>query len=87
MSADHVIKLWDLRNNRCMQTILEKNWPLPHEASPSAMVYDSRRSRVVTVAHQPMYWRHVCCADDQQGHSHPVVAVLYSPEFHLVSLD
>ena len=84
MSADHVIKLWDLRNNRCMQTIVEKSWPQQSEAHPSVMAYEPRRRRVVTATHQPFFWKHMCCADDQQGHSQPLVAVLYSPEFHLV---
>ncbi|KAK9843929.1 hypothetical protein WJX84_008712 [Apatococcus fuscideae] len=83
MSADHVIKLWDLRNNRCMQTIVEKSWPQQSEAHPSVMAYEPRRRRVVTATHQPFFWKHMCCADDQQGHSQPLVAVLYSPEFHL----
>ena len=84
MSSDSIIKLWDLRNNRCMQTIAEKAWPHPSHAHPAAMLYEPRRRRVVTIEHQPMYWKHMCCADDQQGHSQPLVAVLYSPEFHLV---
>lgn len=84
MASDSVIKLWDLRNNRCMQTIAEKAWPHPSHAHPTAMLFEPRRRRVVTIEHQPMYWKHMCCADDQQGHSQPLVAVLYSPEFHLV---
>ncbi len=87
MSSDSIIKLWDLRNNRCMQTITEKAWAHASHAHPTAMIYEPRRNRVVTVQHQPMYWRHMCCADDQQGHNQPLVAVLYSPEFHLVGLQ
>ncbi|KAK9863898.1 hypothetical protein WJX84_009415 [Apatococcus fuscideae] len=83
MSSDSIIKLWDLRNNRCMQTLTEKSWAHTSHAHPAAMIYEPRRNRVVTIQHQPMYWRHMCCADDQQGHSQPLVAVLYSPEFHL----
>ena len=86
MSSDKVIKLWDLRNNRCMQTLTEKSWPHPSHAYPTAMTCVPRRNRIVTIQHQPVYWRHMCCADDQQGHSQPLIAVLYSPEFHLVGV-
>ena len=43
MAADSVIKVWDLRNHRCIQTIADLDWPSPEDAHPSAMMYDPSR--------------------------------------------
>lgn len=49
MSADHVIKVWDLRNNGCVQTIEPDHWPIKgEERHPYAMFFDTMRKRVVT---------------------------------------
>ncbi len=44
MAADNVIKVWDLRNHRCIQTIADVDWPSQEDAHPSAMMYDPARS-------------------------------------------
>ncbi len=43
MAADNVIKVWDLRNHRCIQTIADVDWPSQEDAHPSAMMYDPAR--------------------------------------------
>lgn len=40
MAADNVVKVWDLRNHRCVQTIIDADWPSQEDAHPSAMMYD-----------------------------------------------
>lgn len=40
MAADNVVKVWDLRNHRCVQTITDADWPSQEDAHPSAMMYD-----------------------------------------------
>ena len=43
MAADNVIKVWDLRNHRCIQTITDLDWPSQDDAHPSVMMYDHGR--------------------------------------------
>lgn len=40
MAADNVVKVWDLRNHRCVQTIIDADWPSQEDAHPTAMMYD-----------------------------------------------
>ena len=40
MAADNVVKVWDLRNHRCVQTITDADWPSQEDAHPTAMMYD-----------------------------------------------
>lgn len=42
-AADNVIKVWDLRNHRCIQTITDLDWPSQEDAHPSVMMYDVAR--------------------------------------------
>lgn len=44
MAADNVIKVWDLRNHRCIQTITDLDWPSLEDAHPCVMMYDTARS-------------------------------------------
>lgn len=44
MAADNVIKVWDLRNHRCIQTITDLDWPSQEDAHPCVMMYDTARS-------------------------------------------
>jgi hypothetical protein len=43
LDADSVIKVHDLRTNRCLQTIAGHDWPAAADAKPAALVYDARR--------------------------------------------
>ena len=43
MAADNVIKVWDLRNHRCIQTITDLDWPSQEDAHPCVMMYDPAR--------------------------------------------
>ncbi len=43
LGADSVIKVHDLRTNRCLQTIAAYDWPSPADAKPAALLYDARR--------------------------------------------
>ena len=51
MAADNVIKVWDLRNHRCIQTIADVDWPSQEDAHPSAMMYDPARCAVLLPSH------------------------------------
>jgi hypothetical protein len=86
MAADKVIKIWDLRNHRCIQTITDTDWPTPEDNKPYSLIYDSSRSRMVTAAHCPVVWHHMCVSDDVSGHKHPLVAALYNNFFQVVRM-
>lgn len=51
MAADNVIKVWDLRNHRCIQTIADVDWPSQEDAHPSVMIYDPARSALAPMGH------------------------------------
>ncbi len=50
MAADNVMKVWDLRNHQCIQTIADADWPSREDAHPSAMMYDPVRSAPLLIA-------------------------------------
>ena len=45
LGADSVIKIHDLRTNRCLQTIAAHDWLAAADAKPAALLYDARRRR------------------------------------------
>lgn len=66
MAADNVIKVWDLRNHRCIQTIADVDWPSQEDAHPSAMMYDPARCAVLLPSHiykkLPYTWARLACS-------------------------
>ncbi len=70
MAADNVIKVWDLRNHRCIQTITDVDWPSQEDAHPSAMMYDPARSAVLLPSHiykkLPCKWARLACSAQVQ---------------------
>ena len=66
MAADNVIKVWDLRNHRCIQTIADVDWPSQEDAHPSAMMYDPARCAVLlpsrTYKKSPNTWARQACS-------------------------
>jgi hypothetical protein len=85
LAADKVIKLWDLRNQRCLQTIVAADWPLKEDAAPNCALYDGVRHRLVTAGLRPAVWQHACASDDMGGHREPLVAALFNSAFHVVA--
>uniref|UniRef100_A0A7S0WPJ8 EF-hand domain-containing protein n=1 Tax=Chlamydomonas leiostraca TaxID=1034604 RepID=A0A7S0WPJ8_9CHLO len=84
LSADKVIKVWDLRNHRCLQTITQDDWKRPEEARPHCLVYDSLHRRVITAMNRPYVWVHKMVAQDRTGHMDAVRGVLYNHTFGVV---
>lgn len=60
LAADKVIKIWDLRNHRCVQTITEHEWHTIEDVRPATIMYDTYRHRLVTAVHRPAVWPHMC---------------------------
>lgn len=84
MSVDNVIKVWDLRTNKCTQTITHDEWPQSEDAQPLSMVYDSGRKRLITAARRPYMWQHKLIMKDRTGHRSACVKAVYNSTFFVV---
>ncbi|WIA12480.1 hypothetical protein OEZ85_012515 [Tetradesmus obliquus] len=84
LSIDKSIKVWDLRNHRCLQTINEDDWVRHDDSQPSCIMYDSSRRRLVTAFHRPYVWQHKVITQDRTGHREPVRGALYNAVFGVV---
>ena len=84
MSTDHVIKAWDLRTNKCIQTITADDWPRSDDSEPVAMVFDEGRKRLVTGGRRPFFWEQKLTAMDKSGHRSAVVKAIYNSSFFVV---
>ena len=84
MATDKVIKTWDLRMQRCLQTITPHDWPEAQDARPSAICFDQQDSRLLTAAQRPVSWRQLSAASALAGHSARICAALYNATFDVV---
>ncbi|KAF8071365.1 hypothetical protein HT031_001449 [Scenedesmus sp. PABB004] len=84
LSTDHTIKLWDLRNHRCLQTMTPDDWSRAEDSAPTCMAYDSTRRRLVTAALRPCAWQHKVTSADRTGHREPVRGALFNATFAVV---
>mmetsp|Transcript_13415 Transcript_13415/g.44193 ORF Transcript_13415/g.44193 Transcript_13415/m.44193 type:complete len:870 (+) Transcript_13415:164-2773(+) len=83
LSTDKCIKVWDLRNHKCIQTIIDEEVHRP-ENRITAIMYDAKRSRLVTATSKPTVWPHVCTTKMYTGHEHALCGALYNNNFGLV---
>ncbi|KAG1667639.1 hypothetical protein FOA52_004666 [Chlamydomonas sp. UWO 241] len=84
LSADKVIKVWDLRNHKCLQTLTQDDWMKREEARPHCLMYDSIHKRVVTAMQKPHVWCHKMVAEDRTGHMESVCGALYNSVFDVI---
>ncbi|KAG2498385.1 hypothetical protein HYH03_003644 [Edaphochlamys debaryana] len=84
LSVDKVIKVWDLRNHKCLQTLTEDDWRRPEESKPNCLMYDPSHRRCVTAMSKPYVWVHKMVAQDRTGHMESVRAGLYNSVFGVV---
>ena len=84
-SIDKYMKVWDMRNYRCLQTIQDKANYRPEDRL-SAIVYDPVRSQLLTASTSLRPWPMVKVAKRsvERGHEHPLCAALYNTNFHQV---
>lgn len=68
LSLDRSVKVWDLRNHKCLQTIEADDWPKHVDAHASCMTYDKIRRRLVTCSHRMIVWPHKLISQDKSGH-------------------
>lgn len=76
--------MWDLRTNKCVQTIAQDDWPRADEAAPVSIAYDGTTKRLVTVMKKPYVWQHKLVMQDSAGHRSAVVKVIYNSAFFVV---
>ena len=48
LGADKTVKVWDLRNQKCLQTMTPKDWTSAEDANPTCLAYDAERQRLVS---------------------------------------
>eukprot|EP00775_Hariotina_reticulata_P009116 gene9116-9285_t len=84
LSIDKTIKVWDLRNHKCLQTISEDDWANASDSQATSMIYDNSRRRLVTAFHRPYVWQHKAITQDRTGHREPIRGALYNSLFAVV---
>ena len=84
-SVDKVIKVWDLRTHKCVQTIHDKTAYRPEDRI-TAMSFDAKNSRLLTGTTKLRAWPLVKAAkrSTKPKHEHPLCAALYNHNFHQV---
>ncbi|PRW05751.1 WD repeat-containing on Y chromosome-like [Chlorella sorokiniana] len=80
LSDDHVVRVWDLRNHKCVQALGRQDWLRPEDSKPSAIAYDSSRRRLVCASHRPAVLAHRPVEVDRT-HDSRLVAALYNATF------
>jgi WD40 repeat protein len=87
LSTDKTIKVWDLRTNRCMQTMEDENTYRPEDRI-SVMLHDPKRRQLITGTTKLRPWKQVMKTRQSEGHNSAVVGCLYNYEFDVaVSAD
>ena len=87
LSTDKTIKIWDLRTNRCVQTMEDENTYRPEDRI-SVMMHDPKRRQLVTGTTRLRSWKQVMKTKESEGHNSAVVGCLYNYEFDVaVSAD
>lgn len=87
LSTDKMIKVWDLRSNRCIQTLEDDNVYRPEDRL-TVMMHDSKRRQLLTGTTKLRSWKQVLKTRDSEGHNSAVVGCLYNHEFDIaVSAD
>ncbi|GIL56855.1 hypothetical protein Vafri_12156, partial [Volvox africanus] len=84
LSVDKVIKVWDLRNHKCLQTLTEDDWRRTEESKPNCLMYDAVHRRCVTAVSKPYVWVHKMVAQDRTGHMDPIRAGLFNSIFGVI---
>ncbi|GAX72651.1 hypothetical protein CEUSTIGMA_g107.t1 [Chlamydomonas eustigma] len=84
LSADKMIKVWDLRNHKCLQTISSDDWVRREESRPHCLMYDQIHRRAVTAMTKPYVWVHKMVAQDRTGHMDSVKGAIYNATFDVI---
>ncbi|GAB4819533.1 hypothetical protein N2152v2_006579 [Parachlorella kessleri] len=84
LAEDHTIRVWDLRNHSCVQTINPSEWERGEDSRAEALFYDIRYNRLVTAgSSRPSWWDHRAVQSDK-GHNGRLCSALYNSAFDVV---
>ncbi|KAL3142584.1 hypothetical protein ABBQ38_002902 [Trebouxia sp. C0009 RCD-2024] len=83
LSSDKVIKVWDIRNNRCLQTMTDKQKHRPEDAL-TCLLYDAKQQHLLSGSVLPKVWQAVHLKPDSslRRHLHPVCQLVYNSVYH-----
>ncbi|KXZ56621.1 hypothetical protein GPECTOR_1g56 [Gonium pectorale] len=86
LSTDHIIKIWDIRNHKCVQTLSDRELlSMPQHATDDAVtpvLYDPERRQLVTGYLKPKVWKMTTAgAGATQAHNAAVTRVVYNANF------
>jgi WD40 repeat protein len=80
-SEDKVIKIWDIRTYKCIQTLHDKSIHRPDNVY-TAMLFDSKNTSIVTASSQLQKWPMKRTLTDfkreYKGHRIPIIKVMYN---------
>ncbi|KAG2490207.1 hypothetical protein HYH03_011334 [Edaphochlamys debaryana] len=86
LSTDHIIKIWDIRNHKCIQSLPDREllnmgaWAQEDAVTPA--LYDSERRQLVTGYNRPKVWKMTTAgAGATKAHSAAVTRVIYNSNF------
>jgi WD40 repeat protein len=81
LMQDKLIKVWDIRNFRCLQSLCDKTVYHPDDVI-GAVLFDSERSQMVSANQSLMRWpMEVLEGSGVHGHASPVIQVLFNALF------
>ena len=83
LSVDKQIKVWDIRNHRCIQTVTDRTAFRP-ENKIGALAKDNLRATILTATLRPKSWVQRKKELRGSGHSNSVVSAMYNPPFRQV---
>eukprot|EP00756_Hemistasia_phaeocysticola_P000957 Hpha_TRINITY_DN10692_c0_g1::TRINITY_DN10692_c0_g1_i1::g.156834::m.156834 len=97
MSEDKIIKVWDTRMFRCIQTLTDKERRYP-EDKYAGLGYDFHNDAILCGAGVPVVWRDgevqakmetgLSWHAEYEGHLTPIITCVYNSRFqHLLSVD
>ena len=82
LSMDKCVKIWDIRSNKCLQTIIDNSvhWP---ENKLNCMCYDDKRNAIVVGGSRLVSWQRV---ERTEETVHLSTCALFNPQFRQVVL-
>eukprot|EP01062_Namystynia_karyoxenos_P007408 TRINITY_DN1260_c0_g1_i2.p1 TRINITY_DN1260_c0_g1~~TRINITY_DN1260_c0_g1_i2.p1 ORF type:complete len:1461 (+),score=170.27 TRINITY_DN1260_c0_g1_i2:52-4434(+) len=89
LTDDKLVRVWDMRAFRCLQTLNQESAHLRH---PTRLAFDAGAERLVLCSNFPSTLPMVKALSefpqDYRGHKHPVIEAVYIPQFEqAVSID
>ncbi|MEW5310065.1 MAG: hypothetical protein WDW38_001897 [Sanguina aurantia] len=81
LAADKTMKVWDIRNHKCLQTVTDREVYALGDHQVAAMAYDVPRKTLLTGNTHPKVWRQKTRGADKTAHLSPVSRVIFNSLF------